>query len=258
MTKAITCTLIGRLIHEGWFDSVYDPAPAPLWRDPRAIHRLITLDHLVRMRSGLGFPVRTTTAASRSGSRTARSTRTPAMRSRRRNARSSRRCPGRVFRYVNSGMNVLGAVIRDQIERRGLPYHPDGLSTAGRSARHAQLPAFGRHRRQPDRLRRRFRHLARLRQARRAVPEGRRVERRAVAAAKAGSITRLTATHTGTSYAACFRTNIDRPFPDRAAGYRLGVRCVRPAHLHPAPPSVDRRGDRTRPIIRWTSPRSTG
>ena len=57
MTKAITCTLIGRLIHEGWLGSVYDPAPAPLWRDPRAIHHLITLDHLLRMRSGLGFPV---------------------------------------------------------------------------------------------------------------------------------------------------------------------------------------------------------
>ena len=31
--------------------------------------------------------------------------------------------PGSVFRYVNSGMNVLGSIIRDQIERRGLPYH---------------------------------------------------------------------------------------------------------------------------------------
>jgi hypothetical protein len=57
MTKAVTCTLIGRLIHEGWLGSVYDPAPAPLWRDPRSIHHLITLDHLLRMRSGLGFPV---------------------------------------------------------------------------------------------------------------------------------------------------------------------------------------------------------
>ena len=31
MTKAITCTVIGRMIHEGWLRSVYDPAPAPLW-----------------------------------------------------------------------------------------------------------------------------------------------------------------------------------------------------------------------------------
>ncbi len=43
MTKAVTCTLIGRLIQEGWLGSVYDPAPAPLWRDPRSIHHLITL-----------------------------------------------------------------------------------------------------------------------------------------------------------------------------------------------------------------------
>ena len=58
MTKAISCTLVGRLIHDGWLESVHDPAPAPLWRDPRSIHRLITLDHLLRMRSGLGMPVR--------------------------------------------------------------------------------------------------------------------------------------------------------------------------------------------------------
>ena len=58
MTKAITCTVIGRLVHDGWLRSMYDPAAAPLWSDPRSIHRLITLDHLVRMRSGLGFPVR--------------------------------------------------------------------------------------------------------------------------------------------------------------------------------------------------------
>jgi hypothetical protein len=30
MTKAITCTVIGRQIQEGWLASVYDPAPAPL------------------------------------------------------------------------------------------------------------------------------------------------------------------------------------------------------------------------------------
>ena len=28
-----------------------------------------------------------------------------------------------MFRYINAGPNVLGAVIRDQIARRGLPYH---------------------------------------------------------------------------------------------------------------------------------------
>ena len=31
--------------------------------------------------------------------------------------------PGSVFRYINAGLNVLGAVIQDQIGRRGLPYH---------------------------------------------------------------------------------------------------------------------------------------
>ncbi len=31
--------------------------------------------------------------------------------------------PGSVYRYINAGPNVLGSVIRDRIERRGLPYH---------------------------------------------------------------------------------------------------------------------------------------
>ena len=31
--------------------------------------------------------------------------------------------PGAVYRYINSGLNVLGAILRDQIEQRGLPYH---------------------------------------------------------------------------------------------------------------------------------------
>ena len=57
ITKAITCTVIGRLIQEGWLASVHDRALAPLRRDPRSIHHMITLDHLLRMRSGLGFPV---------------------------------------------------------------------------------------------------------------------------------------------------------------------------------------------------------
>jgi CubicO group peptidase (beta-lactamase class C family) len=32
--------------------------------------------------------------------------------------------PGSVFRYINTGPNVLGAVTRYQITRPGLPYHP--------------------------------------------------------------------------------------------------------------------------------------
>src|SRR5438132_3071747 len=31
--------------------------------------------------------------------------------------------PGAVYRYINGGLNVLGAIIRDRIERRGLPYY---------------------------------------------------------------------------------------------------------------------------------------
>ena len=145
--------------------------------------------------------------------------------------------PGSVFRYVNSGLNVLGAVIRDQIERRGLPYHQTvyslladrlGMASYQHSADIAgNLIGSGA-------------GFATLRDyaklgvlylkdgvwnGERLLPQG-------------WVDYALTATHTGTSYAACFRTNSDRRFPDLPAGHRLGLGCVRPAHLHPARPSA--------------------
>jgi hypothetical protein len=123
MTKAITCTVIGRLIQEGWLASVYDPAPAPLWRDPRAIHRLITVDHLLRMRSGLAFPVShgdghvTLGFENSAVYQDAGDAFEAAQRS------IVATVPGAVYRYINSGLNVLGAIVRDQIEQRGLPYY---------------------------------------------------------------------------------------------------------------------------------------
>jgi hypothetical protein len=213
MTKAITCTVIGRLIQEGWLASVYDPAPAPLWRDPRSIHRLITLDHLLRMRSGLAFPVshgdgRVTLGFENSAVyQDAGDAFEAAQRS------IVATVPGAVYRYINSGLNVLGAIIRDQIKRRGLPYYEtlygllvDRLSMA--SYQHSadivgNLIASGA-------------GFATLRDyaklgvlylqngmwdGERLLPQG-------------WADYALTATHTGTSYAACFRTNLDRLFPD--------------------------------------------
>ncbi len=216
MTKAITCTIIGRLIHDGWLGSVHDPAPAPLWRDPRAIHRLITLDHLVRMRSGLGFPVRhddgrvtigfENSAVYQDGC--------DAFEAAQRSVVAT--LPGSVFRYVNSGMNVLGAIIRDRIARRGLPYHEtvygllaDRLGMAsyqhsadlvgnfiGSGAGFATLRDYAK--------------LGVLYlqdglwDGHRLLPEG-------------WVDYALTPTHTGTSYAACFRTNADGLFPDLPA-----------------------------------------
>jgi CubicO group peptidase (beta-lactamase class C family) len=111
MTKAVTSTLIGRLIHEGWLHSVHDPVPAPLWGDPRGIHHLIAIDHLLRMRGGLGFPVQhedgTVTLGFENSSvyQDGRDAFEAAQRS------IVATIPGAVFRYINSGMNVLGAVI---------------------------------------------------------------------------------------------------------------------------------------------------
>jgi CubicO group peptidase (beta-lactamase class C family) len=123
MTKSITGTLIGRLVHEGWLGSVYDAAPAPLWRDPRAIHSLITIDHLLRMRSGLAMPVLDAAGGSALGFEVGMvyHLAADAFTVAQRGLVATR--PGAVFRYVNSGPNVLGAIIRDAIERRGLPYY---------------------------------------------------------------------------------------------------------------------------------------
>ena len=212
MTKAITCTVVGRMVHEGWFHSVHDPAPAPLWRDPRGIHRLITLDHLVRMRSGLGFPVRHEDGSITLGFENSAVYQdgTDAFEMAQRMIVAA--VPGAVFRYVNSGMNVLGSVIRDQITRRGMPYHQTvyglladrlGMSSFQHSADIAgNLIGSGA-------------GFATLRDyaklgvlylndgvwnGERLLPEG-------------WVDYATTATHTGTSYAACFRTNIDRRFP---------------------------------------------
>jgi hypothetical protein len=213
MTKAITCSVIGRLIQEGWLASVHDPARAPLWRDPRTIHRLITIDHLPRMRSGLAFPVshgdRHVTlgfensvvypdagdafdAAQRSIVAT---------------------LPGAVFRYINSGLNVLGAIIRDRIERRGLPYHE---TLYGLLIDRPRMASYQHSADIAGNLIASGAGFATLRDyaklgvlylqnglwdGDRLLPQG-------------WADYALTATHTGTSYAACFRTNVDRLFPD--------------------------------------------
>ena len=213
MTKAITCTLIGRLIHEGWLGSVYDPAPAPLWRDPRSIHHLITLDHLLRMRSGLGFPVvdehgRATIGFENSAVyQDAADAFDAAQRS------IVATVPGSVYRYINAGINVLGAIIRDQIERRGLPYHATlyglladrlGMSTYQHSADcTGNLIASG----SGFATLRDYAKLGVLYlqdgawQSERLLPPG-------------WVDYALSPTHAGSSYAACFRSNADRSFPD--------------------------------------------
>jgi CubicO group peptidase (beta-lactamase class C family) len=213
MTKAITCTVMGRMIHDGWLRSMYDPAPAPLWNDDRDIHRLITLDHLVRMRSGLGFPVRHEDGRTTIGFENSAVYQNAgdAFEAAQRSIVAT--LPGSVFRYVNSGMNVLGAVIRDQIERRGLPYYRTaygllvdrlGMGSYQHSADMAgNLIASG----AGYATLRDYAKLGVLYlndgvwNGERLLPEG-------------WVDYALTPTHTGTSYAACFRTNREGVFPD--------------------------------------------
>ena len=212
MTKPVTSTILGCLLHQGWFHSVHDPAPAPLWRDPRDIHRLITLDHLIRMRAGLGFPVRQADGTISLGFENSAvyQDAVDAFEMAQRSIVAT--IPGSVFRYVNSGMNVLGAIIRDQIERRGLPYHQTvyslladrlGMSSYQHSADIAgNLIGSG----SGFATLRDYAKLGLLYMndgvwnGERLLPEG--------------WVDYATApTHAGTSYAACFRTNIDRRFP---------------------------------------------
>ncbi|MDE2580443.1 MAG: serine hydrolase [Rhodospirillales bacterium] len=213
MTKAVTCTLIGRLLQEGWLRSLHDPAPAPLWRDPRGIHHRITLDHLLRMRSGLAFPVLAADGTTHLGFENsavyldAADAFDVAQRS------IVATDPGAVFRYVNSGINVLGAILRAEIERRGLPYY---VTLYGLLA---------------DRLgMRSYQHSADI--AGNMIASGagfaclRDYAKLGVLYLQDGmwdgerllppgfADYALSPSHAGTSYAACFRTNADRLFPD--------------------------------------------
>ena len=121
--------------------------------------------------------------------------------------------PGAVFRYVNSGLNVLGAILRAEIEQRGLPYHATlyglladrlGMRSYQHSADIAgNLIASGA-------------GFATLRDYAKLgvlhVQDGVWAGERLLPSGFADYA--LTPTHTGTSYAACFRTNSDRLFPD--------------------------------------------
>ena len=213
MTKAITCTLIGRLIAEGWLGSVHDPAAAPLWSDPRGIHHGISYDHLLRMRSGLAMPVlgRDGTVHVGFENSAVYQDGADAFDTAQRSIVAT--APGAVFRYVNSGPNVLGAVLRAQIERRGLAYP---------AALYGLLA---------DRLgMRSFQHSADI--AGNMIASGagfatlRDYAKLGVLYVRDGvwNGTRLlppgwadyalTPSHTGSSYAACFRTNADGLFAD--------------------------------------------
>ena len=123
MNKSMTGSLIGRLIQLGWLDGVDIPAPAPAWCDPRGIHGLITLDHLLRMRSGLAMPCLGPDGA-RIGFEGAAVyfDAVDAFAAAQANIVAAR--PGAVFRYSNAGINVLAAILRDRIERQGRAYHP--------------------------------------------------------------------------------------------------------------------------------------
>jgi CubicO group peptidase (beta-lactamase class C family) len=211
MNKSMTGSLIGRLLHLGWLENVYAPAPAPAWRDPRGIHALITLDDLLRMRSGLAMPCFGSdgTSLGFEGSAVYFDA-VDAFAAAQANIAAVR--PGAVFRYINAGINVLAAIIRDRIERRGLPYHatiysvlPDliGMSSYRMSADIAgNLIGSG----SAFATLRDWAKLAVL-----YLQDGIWKGERRLPAGWVDYV--LAAAHAGTSYAATFWTNADRRFP---------------------------------------------
>jgi CubicO group peptidase (beta-lactamase class C family) len=136
--------------------------------------------------------------------------------------------PGSVFHYINAGPNVLGALIRDQIVRRDLPYHQTvyglladrlGMANYQHSADIAgNLIASGA-------------GFATLRDYAKLgvlyLQDGVWNRERLLPPRWADYALTPTPTHTGTSYAARFRANTDRLFPD--------LPTVGPAHRYPAP-----------------------
>lgn len=54
VTKSVTNALVGVLVRQGRL-SVEQPAPVPAWRDPSDPRHAITIDHLLRMTSGLAL-----------------------------------------------------------------------------------------------------------------------------------------------------------------------------------------------------------
>ena len=154
MTKAITCTVIGRLIHEGWLALGLRPgagaAVARPARDPPPDHDRPSAAHALGARlSGVG----TATAASTIGFENS----------------AVYQDAGDAYEAAQRSIvaTVPGAVYplhqcRAQRARLGHPrpdrearpaVSPDALRPADRSARHGELSAFGRHRRQSDRAR---------------------------------------------------------------------------------------------------------
>ncbi|BBK34055.1 CubicO group peptidase (beta-lactamase class C family) [Stella humosa] len=216
MTKAVTATLIGRLIQEGWLGSVYDPAPAPLWTDPRDVHRLITLDHLLRMRSGLAFQ-----AVDEKGEGALYFENNFVYYNGEDAFDTAQRAivatlPGSTYRYMNTGLNVLGAIIRDRIEARGLPYHEtvygllaDRIGMAGYQHSADCVGNFIGSGSGAGTLRDYGRFGALFLQdgvwdGQRLLPEG--------------WVDYVTSqTHVGSEYAACFRSNVNGTFPSLPA-----------------------------------------
>jgi CubicO group peptidase (beta-lactamase class C family) len=82
-------------------------------RDPRGIHALITLDGLLRMRSGLAMPCLGDDGVTLGFEGSAvYFDPVDAFAAAQANIVAVR--PGAVFRYINAGINVLAAIIRDR------------------------------------------------------------------------------------------------------------------------------------------------
>ena len=112
LTKSVTSALVGILVREGRL-SVGQPAPVPAWRDPADPRRAVTIDHLLRMTSGLaldethsGFdPASQMLHVEPDMARFAAGARL-------------REKPGTVWRYTSGNTLILSGILRDAVGGR--------------------------------------------------------------------------------------------------------------------------------------------
>ncbi len=133
MAKSVLNALAGILVREGKL-SLYDPVPVREWADPKDPRHAITLDHLLRMSSGLKFDENYTRANSDTNmqyttgdfaSFTA--------------AKPLEATPGEKFNYSTGTSNVIGRIVREAAGRnfsdgfafpRRALFDPIGMRTA--------------------------------------------------------------------------------------------------------------------------------
>jgi hypothetical protein len=113
-TKSVVSALVGILVREGHV-AVDQPAPVPAWRDPRDRRHAITIDHLLRMTSGLAWKEHLAGGGPDSASRMSFVERDMAQFA---ESRPLSTPHGSTWGYNSGGTMILSRIIRDAVGGR--------------------------------------------------------------------------------------------------------------------------------------------